>query len=415
MKKKKESVSKKTKENNSSEFAGKIKFSLAGASFFTIISSALISLVVGAIGCLLVVPYFINSQADSEVKVSDYNWGNASLVIRDPKKVVVNQDLKIEESLNSVSTSMVKFYPALNASSSDSLDKKLDAGKYYLLKEPFASGVIMSTDGWVFALWPVSGKAVDLKKVVGDFEALSYEGKVYRADQAILTEKITKESEQLGVTPILIHLASVNNLPVRNLVKPADLKVGQSLFSYDGGRGVGFGFLADRQKSNLLRSSEDFSESLAVDFSSASSTKPSFIFNLAGDLLAWQTPSGKVSPIYSLNARLNSLFKLRRFSEPFFGVNYYNLSDLWSPGFNRNKGALVYSSGKKEAVIKGGPAEKAGLKEGDLILDINGEVVNATNDLSSIIQNYLPGQELLISYSRSGVNAETSVKLSELK
>ena len=105
------------------------------SSFTTIISSALVALVAGVVGCLLVLPYFSNPQTNSEVNVSDYNWGNNGLVIRDPKKVVVNQDVKIEESVNSVNSSMFKFYLKLNSPATDSLSKKIDSGKYYLLNK----------------------------------------------------------------------------------------------------------------------------------------------------------------------------------------------------------------------------------------------------------------------------------------
>ncbi|MFZ4648057.1 MAG: PDZ domain-containing protein [Patescibacteria group bacterium] len=415
MNKDKKNISKKDKINLQQKLVSEEKYPAFSSSFVTIISSALISLVVGSIGCLLVVPYFINPQSGSDVQISDYNWGGNGLVIRDPKTVVVNQDLKVEESLNSISKSMIKFYPNLQASSSDSLIKKIDEKKYYLLKEPFSAGLIMSVDGWVLALWPAKQTEVDLKKIINNFEGLSSEGKTYRIDKATLVEKILDEKLPSNVTPVLIHLSSASNLPVRSLAKPADLKVGQSLFSYNGARGVNFGFLIGREKTELLRSSEDSSEELSVNFELTPVSGSSFIFNLAGDLLAWQNSNGKVFPVYALNARLNSLFKLGRFSTPLFGVNYYNLSDLKIPGFNQDKGALLYSSGKSMAVNLGSPAEKAGLKNGDLILEVNGEVINGNNDLGAIIQNYLPGQDLLISYSRSGVNLETSLRLGELK
>lgn len=387
-------------------------------SFVTIISSAFISLVVGIIACLLVLPYFVDSFG-SDVKVSDYNWSDSGLIIRNPKTVVVNQDVKVEESINSVSASIIKFYPRLNASSTETIDQKIDSEKYYLLKNFFASGVIMSADGWVLAVWPNNGKDkdLDLKKLIGNYEALSADGKVYNIDQVIFASK--NESNKLKVKteylPLLIHLAGASNLPVRSLAKPADLKIGQSLFSYNGGHYFDFGFLADRQKESVLRSSEDFSEKLVLDLGVYSSDQPNYIFNLSGDLLAWQSSKEDVSPIYPLSSRIGSLFKLKKISEPYFGVNYYNLADIRIPGFNQDKGALIYSSEKKAGVISESPAQKAGLKDGDLILEINGEIITGANDLSSIIQNYFPGQELLVSYSRSGVNAEVSLKLGEIK
>ncbi|MDD3301473.1 MAG: S1C family serine protease [Patescibacteria group bacterium] len=382
-------------------------------SFVTIISSAFISLVVGIIACLLVLPYFVDSFG-SDVKVSDYNWSDSGLIIRNPKTVVVNQDVKVEESINSVSASIIKFYPRLNASSTETIDQKLDSEKYYLLKNFFASGVIMSADGWVLTVWPNSGE-IDLKKIASSYEALSADGKVYNIDQAIFASKAENGKTKAEYLPLLIHLAGASNLPVRSLAKPADLKIGQSLFSYNGGHYFDFGFLADRQKENILRSSEDFSENLVLDLGVDNSKQPNFIFNLSGDLLAWQSSGEEVSPIYPLSSRISSLFKLKKISEPYFGVNYYNLADIKIPGFNQDKGALIYSAGKKAGIISGSPAQKAGLKDGDLILEINGEAITGANDLSSIIQNYFPGQELLVSYSRSGVNAETSLKLGEIK
>lgn len=386
-------------------------------SFLIIIFTLFISLIFGAIGCALMAPFFINPQAGTDVKVSDYNWGNSGLIIRDPKTVVVNQDLKVEESINSVSASMIKFYSKLSFGAEDSLEKKLDSNKYYVLKDFFSAGVLMSNDGWVLALWPSDDKELDLKKIISNYEGLSSDGKVYSVDKAVLANKTVanKLKSKPELVPVLIHLVNASNLPVRSLAKPEDLKIGQSVFSYYGGSFFDYGFLADRNKGELLRSSEDSTENLVLDLGEDISTQPGFIFNLAGDLLAWQTSAGKVSPVYNLTSRLNSLFKLQKFSEPYFGVNYYNLSDIKIPGFNYSKGALIYSSAKDLAVAANSPAEKAGLKKGDLILEVNGEMVSSTNDLSLIIQKYLPGQELLISYSRSGVNAETSLKLSELK
>ena len=390
------------------------KYLGASLPFVTIVSSALISLVVGILGCFLVLPYFVDSF-DSDVKISDYNWSDSGLIIRNPKTVVVNQDVKVEESINSVSASIIKFYPLLNASSTETVDQKLDSGKYYLLKNFFSSGVIMSADGWVLAVWPSNGKEIDLKKIASNYEALSADGKVYKIDKAIFISEDENVKSKTAHLPLLIHLTGASNLPVRSLAKPADLKIGQSLFSYNGSHYFDFGFLADRQKNELLRSSEDFSENLVLDLGTNNFDQPNFIFNLSGDLLAWQSSEGKVSPIYPLSSKISSLFKMKKISEPYFGVNYYNLADIKIPGFNQSKGALIYSAGKKSGVVAGSPAEKAGLKDGDLILEINGEAVTGANDLSSIVQNYFPGQELLISYSRSGVNAETSLKLGEIK
>jgi putative serine protease PepD len=61
-------------------------------------------------------------------------------------------------------------------------------------------------------------------------------------------------------------------------------------------------------------------------------------------------------------------------------------------GFTPTSGAVVLS------VVSGSPAAKAGLVQGDVIIDINGTTINSADDLQRVISNGKPGQSVTITY-----------------
>jgi serine protease Do len=64
-------------------------------------------------------------------------------------------------------------------------------------------------------------------------------------------------------------------------------------------------------------------------------------------------------------------------------------------------------------VSKGSAAEKAGLKEGDLITKVGSKKVSDPDELMDAVSNYKPKEEVNISYKRDGKNAETKATLGE--
>jgi len=66
-------------------------------------------------------------------------------------------------------------------------------------------------------------------------------------------------------------------------------------------------------------------------------------------------------------------------------------------------------------VTKESPAEKAGLKEGDIITKINNNKVTGADDLYKAIGKYKPGEKINVTYKRNGKESTTSVELTENK
>src|SRR5580658_3950560 len=67
-----------------------------------------------------------------------------------------------------------------------------------------------------------------------------------------------------------------------------------------------------------------------------------------------------------------------------------------------------------DSVNPGGPAEKAGMQTGDVILQVNGKDVNDPNNLRNEIAGFAPGAEATLTILRDGKPRQVRVKLGEL-
>jgi serine protease Do len=77
-------------------------------------------------------------------------------------------------------------------------------------------------------------------------------------------------------------------------------------------------------------------------------------------------------------------------------------------GLAQGGGALVAD------VAPGSPAAKAGIERGDIILDLNGQPVNAPDDLSLHIAETPPGTPVHLKIARNGQTRDVSVTLGQL-
>ena len=72
-------------------------------------------------------------------------------------------------------------------------------------------------------------------------------------------------------------------------------------------------------------------------------------------------------------------------------------------------GALISSEGN--GVTPNGPADKAGLKSGDLIIAINGKEVQSSDELIVAIRSKNVGDKVTIKFKRNAVTREVTVTL----
>jgi len=67
-----------------------------------------------------------------------------------------------------------------------------------------------------------------------------------------------------------------------------------------------------------------------------------------------------------------------------------------------------------EGVMENSPAQKAGLQAGDVVTEINGDVVNTPEELVRSVSEFKAGEKLTISYQRGDGEEEIEIKLARL-
>ncbi len=144
------------------------------------------------------------------------------------------------------------------------------------------------------------------------------------------------------------------------------------------------------------------------------------LVNLNGELIginsaiATQTGGfmgiGFAIPVNLATHVTKDLIEKGKVTRGWMGVSIQNITPELSKALNLNiaKGVIISS------VQKNSPAEKAGLKAEDVIMEFNGKSLENTVELSTWVANTSPGTEVTLLISRNGKEIPTAVKLGEL-
>jgi serine protease Do len=143
------------------------------------------------------------------------------------------------------------------------------------------------------------------------------------------------------------------------------------------------------------------------------------LVNIDGDVIGINTAIASRSggyqgigfaiPSSSAKLIMNDLIKNGKVKRGLLGVNIQDMTESLAKSFGRNdaEGALV------SQVIEGSPAEKAGIKAGDIILKFNNEPVKGAANLKNLVGKEKPGTSASLTIYRDKKTMEVPVKIAE--
>jgi len=150
------------------------------------------------------------------------------------------------------------------------------------------------------------------------------------------------------------------------------------------------------------------------------------LLNLAGEVIGINVAKSNVGenigfaiPINRAKKAIEQVRTTGKIVYPFLGVYYTiitpDLQEKYKLGVDYGAWIGRDASGKEteEAVMSGSPAQKAGLKSGDIILKFGSEKVTLQNTLSKIIQEYKPGDIVSVIILRDGSQKTLNITLVE--
>lgn len=104
---------------------------------------------------------------------------------------------------------------------------------------------------------------------------------------------------------------------------------------------------------------------------------------------------------------VDDFMKFGKIQKGFLGIQYKEIDDQ----FAKDKDLPSVNGVYVEKVIAGGAAEKAGIKKGDIILQMQGMPVNSSSELQEIITQHNPGDKIDLTIYRDGKQIDISLNL----
>ncbi|MDD2274195.1 MAG: trypsin-like peptidase domain-containing protein [Candidatus Pacebacteria bacterium] len=279
------------------------------------------------------------------------------------------------------------------------------------------TGFIVSEDGLILTNKHVVSD-VDAEYVVVMTDNKEYNAKVLARDPV----------QDLAI----MKIEGGNNLKPLRLGNVDDIQIGQTVIAIGNALGrfqntVSVGVVSGLGRTIVATGTDSTTERLEdiiqTDTAINRGNSGGPLINLKGEVVgintAISTEGQGIGFAISIDKAKRSIEQVKtigKISYPYMGLRYVILDKEVSKARSADVdyGALVVGD-NDSAVIKDSPAEEAGIKEGDIILEMNGEKVTKDNSLARIISKYNPFEKVNLKVLRDGQEIYLNIVLGEWK
>jgi|UniRef100_A0A7V3YGK1 serine protease Do len=268
------------------------------------------------------------------------------------------------------------------------------------------TGFVFRSDGYILTNEHVIHGANKIK--VTFIDGKEYEGKVIGADP---------------LTDIAVVKIDADNLPTIPLGDSDKARVGEFVIAIGNPYGlshtVTVGVLSAKGRPiSAGDSGREYENFLQTDAAINPGNSGGPLLNLRGEVIGINTAIlpyaqgiGFAIPINMAKSILEQLIEKGRVVRAWLGVYIQDLTPELAQkfGLSEAKGALVAD------ISKGSPAEKAGLRRGDIILKVDGKEIPTVSSLQQEIRSRRPGERVRLEVWRDGKSIVLEATLEELK
>ena len=270
-------------------------------------------------------------------------------------------------------------------------------------RRSLGSGFIVSEDGYILTNNHVIEKADEITVTLLDKEEL--------------------KAELVGSDPktdiALIKIKAGKKVPHISLGDSEKLEIGEWVVAIGNPFGLGHTVTAGivSAKGRIIGSGP-YDDFIQTDASINPGNSGGPLFNLQGDVVGINTAIiqggqgiGFATPIHLAKSVLSQLKEKGKVTRGWLGVYIQRLTPEMAESLSlgNRKGALVSD------VTKDGPAEKAGVKSGDVIVSYDGKEVVNEHDLPQMVATTKPGKKVTVVVIRDGKEVRIPVTIAEME
>ena len=273
------------------------------------------------------------------------------------------------------------------------------------------SGVIVSSDGYILTNNHVVQDADEI--VVTLLGGREYTGKVVGTDPQTDVAVVKIDAEGLPA----IELGNSDNVRVGELVLAIGSPLGENL-----AHSVSMGIVSAKERSiDILSDVGGYENFIQTDAAINPGNSGGALVNMDGELIGINSAIASRSggndgigfavPSNLAQSIMNSLIENGKVVRGYLGIGFGGEVDRTMAralGLEEAQGVIVGS------VEEGGPADEAGLREGDVIQTLNGKPIENWTLFRTAIATSAPGTEVTLGINRDGEMRKVTVELGEL-
>jgi len=251
----------------------------------------------------------------------------------------------------------------------------------------------------------------------------------------VLTDGTTYENVRvIGSDPLndiaFLKINGVNNLPAAELGDSGSIRVGQKVVAIGNSLGqyqntVTSGIISGTGRPISAQDGEtveNLNDLIQTDAAINPGNSGGPLLNLAGQVIGINTAIiedaqgiGFAIPVNTTKGLLKGVLAGKGVERSYLGINYIPITADVVKRFDLKvkQGAYVRSSEGQSPIVSGSPADKAGVKEGDIITKVSGVELGASAGLSSLVAEYAPGDTVELTVIRDGREMTLRVTLAK--